>query len=60
MFHLVNKKVIKKEKELVRMKVSKAVKTAIKFAPIVIPIIKKVVEAKKSKTPTSPNPYHKR
>lgn len=42
------------------MKVSKAVKTAIKFAPIVIPIIKKVVEAKKSKTPTSPNPYHKR
>jgi len=32
------------------MKVSKVVKTAIKFAPIVIPIVKKVVAAKKGTT----------
>ncbi|MEK5331212.1 MULTISPECIES: hypothetical protein [unclassified Lysinibacillus] len=33
------------------MKVSKVVKTAIKLAPIVIPIVKKVVAAKKGTTP---------
>jgi len=32
------------------VKVSKIVKTAIKFAPIVIPIVKKVVAAKKGTT----------
>ncbi|MFF6017453.1 hypothetical protein VO178_22775 [Lysinibacillus fusiformis] len=34
------------------MKVSKVVKTAVKLAPIVIPIIKKVMAAKKGTTST--------
>ena len=36
-----------------KMKVSNVVKTAFKLAPIVIPIIRKVVEAKKGTTPSS-------
>lgn len=36
-----------------KMKVSNVVKTAVKLAPIVIPIIRKVVEAKKGTTPSS-------
>lgn len=39
------------------MKVSKVVKTAVKLAPIVIPIVKKVVAAKKG---TTPNPAARR
>ncbi|MFY0520116.1 hypothetical protein ACOMCU_20145 [Lysinibacillus sp. UGB7] len=39
------------------MKVSKFVKTAVKLAPIVIPIVKKVVAAKKG---TLPNPTTRR
>lgn len=35
------------------MKVSNVVKTAIKLAPIVIPIVKKVMAAKKGTTPTT-------
>lgn len=34
------------------MKVSKVVKTAVKLAPIVIPIVKKVIAAKKGTNPT--------
>ncbi|WP_281176678.1 hypothetical protein [Lysinibacillus contaminans] len=41
------------------MKVTNVVKTAVKFAPIVIPIIKKVIAAKKGKTPTSVKTYRK-
>lgn len=41
------------------MKVSNVVKTAVKLAPIVIPIIRKVVEAKKGKSPTASNTYTK-
>ncbi|MFJ7732371.1 hypothetical protein ACIQXF_10800 [Lysinibacillus sp. NPDC097231] len=33
------------------MKVSNVVKTAVKLAPIVIPIVKKVIAAKKGTTP---------
>ncbi|GLC90334.1 hypothetical protein [Lysinibacillus piscis] len=33
------------------MKVSNVVKTAIKLAPIVIPIVKKVLDSKKGTTP---------
>lgn len=33
------------------MKVSKVVKTAVKLAPIVIPIVKKVIATKKGTTP---------
>lgn len=42
-----------------KMKVTNVVKTAVKFAPIVIPIIKKVIAAKKGKTPTSVKTYRK-
>lgn len=41
------------------MKITKVVKTAVKLAPIVIPIIRKVVEAKKEKAPISPKTYTK-
>ena len=37
------------------MKVSKVVKTAVKIAPFVIPIVRKVMEVKKGTTPTSSN-----
>lgn len=33
------------------MKVSKVVKTAVKLAPFVIPIVRKAMEMKKGKTP---------
>lgn len=36
------------------MKVSNVVKTAVKLAPIVIPIVKKVMAAKKGTTPNTP------
>lgn len=35
------------------MKVSNVVKTAVKLAPIVIPIVRKVMTAKKETTPTA-------
>lgn len=35
------------------MKVGKLFKTAVKFAPIVIPIVKKMLDEKKKTTPTS-------
>ena len=41
------------------MKVSNVVKTAVKLAPIIIPIVRKVMEGKKGKAPTSPNSYKK-
>lgn len=41
------------------MKVKNVVKAAVKLAPIVIPIIKKVVATRKGKTPTSPKTYTK-
>ncbi|MGE7691858.1 hypothetical protein ACQKMI_21995 [Lysinibacillus sp. NPDC097214] len=39
------------------MKVSKVVKTAVKLAPIVIPIVKKVIAAKKGTANSSKNIY---
>jgi hypothetical protein len=39
------------------MKVSKVVKTAVKLAPIVIPIVKKVIATKKATTNHSKDIY---
>jgi len=36
------------------MKIGKLIKTAIKFAPVVIPIVKKVLDSKKTSKPTYP------
>lgn len=36
------------------MKVSNVVKTAVKLAPIIIPIVKKVMASKKGTTPKAP------
>lgn len=60
MFNTHNKQVeIMIKGSWTKMKVSNVVKTAVKLAPIVIPIVRKVIEAKKGKTSTSPNTYTK-
>lgn len=41
------------------MKVAKVIKTAVKLAPIVIPIVKKVMAAKKG-SPSSPKNSYKK